>query len=105
MDQNTRQQVKLVDVDNLLNDRMTPLSKVQSTQPPLPNIQEEDAKIPWYSEITRRNKSARFTDNGEEFLAQRFVSEIYPIDAPLCTPFFYGEDTRFDGRDQVIRPR
>lgn len=68
----------------------------------MPSFSEIKGPLPVYGELHSKNKTLRYTDNGEDFMMSRLESETYPIQAPLCTPFIVGANSRLDGRDQQI---
>lgn len=90
-----------VDASNLLQDRR-PLSKVMAPVDDMPSFSEIKGPLPVYGELNSKNKTLRYTDNGEDFMMSRLESETFPIPAPLCTPFIVGSNSRLDGRDQQI---
>lgn len=91
----------LVDASALLLGYNRPLSKIEQEAPPLPMVNPLPPQYVGLGEVTNQ-KNGRMSDGGLAFANERFYSELYPVQAPICdlrdTEHVLGDPSRLNGR-------
>lgn len=92
----------LAEASNLLLGLDRKLTRIQNEPSPLPVQNPVPAKYIGMGEVTRVRKTVQFKDGGEGYSNERFQSEWYPIQAPVCdtrdTSGVLGDASRLIGR-------
>ena len=95
----------LVDSSNLiLGYTREPLSRVQSELKALPQQNPHPGKLSFMGEITRTKRNIMYSDAGKQFSDERFDSERYPVEAPVCDNFM-PTFSRLIGRQPIVRTK
>jgi hypothetical protein len=94
-----------VDSSNLiLGYTREPLSKIQAELKPLPQQNPHPGRLSFMGEITRTKRNIMYSDGGRQFSDERFDSEHYPVDAPVCDSYM-PTFSRLIGRGPIVKTK
>jgi len=97
----------LADSSSLLLGLGRPLSEADHGAPPIPRENPVPGILSGFGESTRFDKNVTWFDSGMSYSTERFQSEMYPIQAPMCdgrnTTQIFGSSSRLDGRGPMLK--
>lgn len=102
---NTSQLASLADASSLiLGYTREPLSRIENEPTPLPPQSSLPGRLSFMGEITKTRQSVAYSDGGRQFSDERFDSERYPVEAPVCDSYL-PTFSRLIGRHPVPIPK